>query len=275
MKKLNIKNMNLYKSTNRFIIEYNNLEKALNRKPTIDELSVFDHMHYNGKHAVNNAIDKLNINKFSKVLDIGSGIGGPARFIAEKTNAKIFAVEIQQDLNDIAAHITKNYKVSNNIKHIQADFLKHDFKKIKFDKVVSWLALYHMPQRNTLLKKINNLLMPQGSFYAEDFFLIKPLSNTKMNDISELFYANHLVVYEEYISELEHNNFDIINTEIMTKNWTRFTKERLTHFKESIKNTLKYHSKNTVNNVLKFYSLAYELLSSNTLGGFNYIVKKK
>ena len=109
MKKFDIKNMNLYKSTSRFIIEYNNLEKSLNRKPTIDELSVFDHMHYNGKHAVNNAINKLNINKFSKVLDIGSGIGGPARFIAQKTNAKIFAVE----LNNISSGISKPASIND------------------------------------------------------------------------------------------------------------------------------------------------------------------
>ena len=47
MKNFNIKKMKLYKSTNRFIIEYNNLEKNLNRQATVDELSVFDHMHYN------------------------------------------------------------------------------------------------------------------------------------------------------------------------------------------------------------------------------------
>ena len=275
MQKFDIKNMNLYKSTNRFLIDYNNLKEKLNRKPTIDELSEFDHMHYNGKNAVNHAIEKLNINKFSKVLDIGSGIGGPARYIAEKTNAKVLAVEIQQDLNEIATHITKNYQVNNNINHIQSDFLKYDFKNIKFDKAVSWLALYHMPDRNNLLKKINNLLFSGGYFHVEDFFLIKPLNNDRMNNIAELFHANHLVIYEEYISELENNNFVVIDVNIMTEDWTIFTKNRLTFFKENIQNTLKFHSQDTVDNVLKFYSFAYDLLSSNTLGGIRYTVMKQ
>ena len=275
MKNFNIKKMKLYKSTNRFIIEYNNLEKNLNRQATIDELSVFDHMHYNGKHAVNDAINQLNINNFSKVLDIGSGIGGPARYIAKKTNAEVFAIEIQKDLNDIAVHITNNYEVRKNISHTQADFLKYDFKNIKFDKVVSWLALYHMSQRNNLLNKINNLLMPNGYFYAEDFFLIKSIGNDKMNNIAELFHANHLVEYEKYISELESNNFKVINIEIMTENWTTYTHNRLMLFKKNIKNNLKIHSQDTVDNVLKFYSLAHELLASNILGGLKYTVKKK
>ena len=275
MKKFDIKNMKLYKSTNRFIINYRYLEEKLNRQPTIDELSVFDHLHYNGKAAVDDAIDKLKINALSKVLDIGSGIGGPARYIANKTQGTIYAVEIQQDLNDIASTITKGYKVNTNIKHIQADFLEYTFTDINFDIVVSWLALYHMPKRNILLKKINNLLVSKGLFYAEDFFLIKPINEEKMNNLAKLFHANHLVMYDEYISELENNNFKVIDTELMTENWTLFTKNRLAEFKKNIQSALIIHSQDTIDNILKFYTLAYELLSSKTLGGLRYIVQKK
>ena len=274
MKKFDIKNMDLYKSTNRFMINYYNLEKKLNRQPSIDELSVFDHMRYNGKSAVNDAINRLKINKSSKVLDIGSGIGGPARYMAEKTNAKVIAVEIQENLNEIATHITKGYSVSINISHIQADFLKYDFKELTVDKVVSWLALYHMRDRNRLLKKINSLLVPKGYFYAEDFFLIKPLNATKMANLAKLFHANHLVIYDEYISELEDNDFKVIDIEKMSKNWTLFTKNRLATFQENIKSTLKIHGQATVDNILKFYSLAYDLLASNTLGGLRFIAQK-
>ena len=181
-------------------------------------------------------------------------------------------VELCLSLEDFAEEIGFEFDWTSGIKNFN---LKYDFKNIKFDKVVSWLALYHMSQRNNLLNKINNLLMPNGYFYAEDFFLIKPLSNDKMNNIAELFHANHLVEYEKYISELESNNFKVINIEIMTENWTTYTNNRLMLFKKNIKNTLKIHSQDTVDNVLKFYSLAHELLSSNILGGLKYIVKKK
>ena len=61
----------------------------------------------------------------------------------------------------------------------------------------------------------------------------------------------------------------------MTENWTTYTHNRLMLFKKNIKNTLKIHSQDTVDNVLKFYSLAHELLASNILGGLKYTVKKK
>ena len=34
------------------------------------------------------------------------------------------------------------------------------------------------------------------------------------------------------------------------------------------------NNKNTADNILKFYSLAYDLLSKNIVGGIRYIVKK-
>ena len=48
MSKYNINEMNLYKSTNRFMKSYFALKKELKRAPTINELSSIDHLHYNG-----------------------------------------------------------------------------------------------------------------------------------------------------------------------------------------------------------------------------------
>ena len=40
------------------------------------------------------------IYKKTKILDIGSGIGGPARYIANKTGAEVTAIELQSDQNN-------------------------------------------------------------------------------------------------------------------------------------------------------------------------------
>ena len=70
-------------------------------EPTLEEMSDIDQLHYNGIEAVNEAILKTKIKENNIVLDIGSGIGGPARYLANKTNSKIYAVELQKSLNDI------------------------------------------------------------------------------------------------------------------------------------------------------------------------------
>ena len=41
-----IKEMNLYKTTDRFLNNYNYIKKNLNREPTIEEISHIDQLHY-------------------------------------------------------------------------------------------------------------------------------------------------------------------------------------------------------------------------------------
>lgn len=51
------------------------------------DLAAFDQYHYHGTDAIDVAIEVLGINSDSRVLEIGSGIGGPARHIAAMTGA--------------------------------------------------------------------------------------------------------------------------------------------------------------------------------------------
>ena len=272
--KFDIKEMRLYKTTDRFLNNYNYLKKSLGREPTLEEISDIDQLHYNGTKAVNEAILKTKINQSSNVLDIGSGIGGPARYIANKTRAKVYAIEIQSKLNQIAKKLTLQYKLNKSIKHIRGDVLTYEFKNLKFNNIVSWLALYHIPDRKKLLKKLHLLLKNKGFFYAEDFYLKKNISYNEKADIAKFFHANHLVNLNIYEKELVSNNFEILDIKDMSKNWTTFTKKRLEVFMKNYENHLKINSKITVKNVLSFYDLAFKLLSNDIIGGIRYTTKK-
>ena len=209
------------------------------------------------------------------VLDIGSGIGGPARYIANKTKSKLYAIEIQHKLNQIAKNLTSNYMLNRNIKHIKADILTYDFKKIQFTNIVSWLSLYHIPHRVNLLKKLSKLLYEDGFFYAEDFYLKKKLNRIEKKNLAKIFHANHLVSLSVYQKQFVDNNFEFIEFNDMSDNWTVFTKNRLDNYKKNINSHLKINNKVTVENVLSFYNLAFKLLSENIIGGLKFIAKKK
>ena len=269
-----IEEMNLYKKTDRFLNNYKHLKKTLKREPTLEEISEIDQLNYNGIEAVNEAILKTKIKENNIVLDIGSGIGGPARYLAAKTNSKIYAIELQKSLNDIASELTHNYKLGKNIFHVNADILKYNFNKIKFNNIVSWLALYHIPKRAKLLKILYNLLDEKGYMYVEDFYLKKNITNNEKKLLAKNFHANHLVALKTYKEELKNNKFYLLDCSDMSASWTKFTQNRLLNFKKNYAKHIQINNKNTADNILKFYSLAYNLLSKNIVGGIRYIVKK-
>ena len=68
---------------------------------TTKDLSLFDQMHLGGSAAVKIVSQALNLNKNSNVLDLGCGLGGPARLIAEINNSKVEGIDLMPSyIND-------------------------------------------------------------------------------------------------------------------------------------------------------------------------------
>ena len=150
---LNIKSMKLYNNVDRIFNELREIGKSTSSTLLVEDLTKFDQLHYHGTDAIDIFIEKLEINEKTKILDVGSGMGGPARYIANKTGAEITAIELQSDQNNLAKDLTKKCGLSNKINHICGDILDYDFKNQTFDVVASWLTLYHIANHEILLKK--------------------------------------------------------------------------------------------------------------------------
>jgi SAM-dependent methyltransferase len=59
-----------------------------------EQLFAMDQWHYHGTDAIRAAADHFGLGPASRVLDIGSGIGGPARFLAHTTGCHVTALEL-------------------------------------------------------------------------------------------------------------------------------------------------------------------------------------
>ena len=103
----NIKSMKLYNHVYRIYNELKELGKNDTEPLLVEELTNFDQLHYRGTEAVDFSIKKLGIDSNMTILEIGSGIGGPARYIANETGATVIALELQSDQNEIALDLTE------------------------------------------------------------------------------------------------------------------------------------------------------------------------
>nr|MDJ0957460.1 hypothetical protein [Arenicellales bacterium] len=77
-----IKTMKLYHQVDRVFNELEALGYGPNDRVDIDRLTAFDQYHYLGTEAVDEAIERLQLNAGMRVLEVGGGIGGPSRHIA-------------------------------------------------------------------------------------------------------------------------------------------------------------------------------------------------
>ena len=271
---LNIKSMKLYNNVDRIFNELREIGKSTSSTLLVEDLTKFDQLHYHGTDAIDIFIEKLEINEKTKILDVGSGIGGPARYIANKTGAEITAIELQSDQNNLAKDLTKKCGLSNKVNHICGDILDYDFKNQTFDAVVSWLTLYHIANHEILLKKLFDLLNPNGFFYTEDITSRINLSDADRKEIKKEIYGIHLPYFDNYISNLEQNGFKLIFSEDMSSSWTDFTKERIKKYNSEKERNIRVHGKEVYDSLNLFYNFVGQYFSNGKLGGIRVIAKK-
>ena len=268
---LNIKSMKLYNNVDRIFNELKEIGKLTSSSLLVEDLTKFDQLHYHGTDAIDIFIEKLEINEKTKILDVGSGMGGPARYIANKTGAEITAIELQSDQNNLAKDLTKKCGLSNKVNHICGDILDYDFKNQTFDAVVSWLTLYHIDNHEILLKKLFDLLNPNGFFYTEDITSRINLSDADLKEIKKEIYGIHLPYFDKYISNLEQNGFKLIFSEDMSSSWTDFTKERIKKYNSEKERNIRVHGKEVYDSLNSFYNFVGQYFSNGKLGGIRVI----
>ncbi|APA77131.3 SAM-dependent methyltransferase [Mycobacterium kansasii] len=72
-----------------------------------EQLNFLDQYHIGGMAAVDRTIGPMHLTAADRVLDIGSGFGGPARRIAESTGASVHGVDITAGYVDTATTLTR------------------------------------------------------------------------------------------------------------------------------------------------------------------------
>lgn len=230
-------------------------------------LADLDQLHYEGLEAVDHAAGVLGLEQNSRVLDAGSGLGGPARWLAHRHGCEVTAVELQQDLHECAERLTQRCGLGERLRHLQGDLLDPDVVSGPFDAVVSWLVFLHIPRRDALLNRCRQHLETGGGLYAEDFFALEPFTDDEQRLLLEDVQCPGLVDRTTYIDELHQAGFGEIRFEDRTAEWSAFVHQRLRAFRSSRAEFVDVHGVAAFEALESFYRVIDRLFSGGRLGG--------
>lgn len=262
-----IKSMKLYDQVDRILRDLAAIGIGEHDALSVEQLAPYDHFHYFGTEAVAQAVPAAGIGVGSRVLDIGSGLGGPARYLAQATGCRVTAVELQPDMNATAAALTRRCGLAGRIEHVEGDILAAPLAPAGFDAAVSWLALYHIPNRAALWPRLKAALRPDGRAHVEDFYVRRPLSEAERAVLEGQFFANTLADRDGYLAELAAGGFEAIAFDDMTEAWAGFTAERAAAFRARREAYCAVHGPEMFEALDAFYAMAAELFAAGNLGG--------
>lgn len=261
-----MKSMKLYSDVHRI---YNNLS-ALGIGPedalSAADLSPFDQYHYHGTEAVDLASGRLGARAGMRLLDIGSGIGGPARHIASTTGAEVTALELQADLDAVARDLTRRCGLEGLVTHLCGDILDCG-PRDTFDGIVSMLCMLHIPDKARLFATCRAALVPGGAMVIEDFARARPLSAAETESLAIKVQARDLPSPDEYRAHLAGAGFAGVEIDDVTEDWREFSAARVRAAREVRAASVALHGEEIVTGLEDFYGAVDALWQGGALRG--------
>ena len=260
-----IKDMKLYVRVERIYNELRELGYGEDDSLDAAALFPFDQYHYFGTDTVDESIRRAGITSASNVLDVGSGLGGPARYLAQHVGCQVTAIEIQSDVHQTASDLTRRCGLDHLVEHVCTDFLAST-DEASYDVIVSWLAFLHIPDRDTLLRRCVDALKPGGVLFVEDFHEIDRFTDEERRQLLADVYCAYLPSLTEFGHQCRQAGFEKVDAVDLTKAAIEYSVERAKVFIENRERHIRVHGKEIADGLQHFFSVVGELFEGGHFG---------
>ncbi|ESO09748.1 hypothetical protein HELRODRAFT_183893 [Helobdella robusta] len=113
-------------------------------------------------------VEMLKLKAGEDVLDVGSGIGGGAFYMAQKFNVNVTGIDLSSNVVAIALERTRQKNI-NNVSFEVCDALKRNFQSESFDVIYSRDTILHISDKKKLFTLFHKWLRPGGRLLISDY----------------------------------------------------------------------------------------------------------
>src|SRR6185503_18468830 len=100
---------------------------------THEDLAPADEFHSNGRAATRALAELARIPAGSRVLDVGSGLGGPARFLAATCGCDVTGIDLTPEFCAVANELTRLTNLDDRTRFQVGNALELPFRDASFD----------------------------------------------------------------------------------------------------------------------------------------------
>ena len=127
-----------------------------------DDLLTVDEFHIRGRQATEEMAALAAVQPTESVLDVGSGLGGPSRFLARHSGAQITGIDLTHEYCDVANHLAQRVGLGDQVTYRQGNALDIPFADASFD--VAWTQHISMniPEKSQFFGELYRIVKPGG-----------------------------------------------------------------------------------------------------------------
>jgi len=132
------------------------------------DLAPLDQFHVRGLAATGELARGLDLAPGATVLDVGCGLGGPARHLAAACAARVTGIDLSQPFVDVARMLTERCGLAGQVEFRQADALDLPFADASFDHAWTQHVAMNIADRDRFYRSIHRVLKPDGRLAIYD-----------------------------------------------------------------------------------------------------------
>ncbi|MGH7333316.1 MAG: class I SAM-dependent methyltransferase [Candidatus Rokuibacteriota bacterium] len=196
-----------------------------------EDLFDFDQDHYGGVAAVEALAARARISAASRTLDLGAGLGGPARFLATRRACRVVGLELNANRAAGGARLTRRVGLAGRVWLIRGDAQQLPFADASFDACISQEALLHISDKAAALAGCRRVLRPGGRVAFTDWTANPRLADRERNQLHAWMAATTLQTLTSYPDLIRHAGFAWAEAEDLSPEWRAILRQRVTRFR--------------------------------------------
>jgi ubiquinone/menaquinone biosynthesis C-methylase UbiE len=198
---------------------------------TQDILQAYDQDHFGGLEQLEILREKACIRPDSYVLDVCSGVGGPARHLASRYGCRVTGLDITESRHLAAQRLTDLVGLGHLVDFRLGNALDMPFADQSFDVVIGQEAFAHVPDKPRLISQCARVARIGGTIAFTDIVRRDALAPDAYGRLQREMTFLTLETLDGYAGLLEAVGCLVVEREDLGELWTEILKQRLAMYR--------------------------------------------
>ena len=134
----------------------------------VDDLAPVDEFHIGGRRATEELAARLPLAPGMKLLDIGSGLGGAARYLAARHGCDVTGIDLTAEYVSVANMLAARVGLADRVRYVEGSAMALPFADASFDGATMLHVGMNIADKAALFRGVRRVLKPGGFFAIYD-----------------------------------------------------------------------------------------------------------
>ena len=233
-----------------------------------------DQDHFGGVEANDILAAKAGIAPHHIVLDVCSGMGGPARYLAQHIGCRVVGLDFTESRHLGAQRLTKLVGLDHLVSFRHGNALAMPFEAASFDVVIGQEAWCHVPDKPQLIAECARVVKPGGTIAFTDILRKPGLSDAELARLTRGMPFPTLESLEGYADLLSENGCEVLVRDDLSQEWARILVHRLAMYRGLKDETVRKFGAEHFRKWDDTYAFFVGLYQEGKLGGGRFVARR-